>query len=50
MNALVLYKKLNNETIKMWDFRDKLFRELVDIKQLPSVSSDDEVEEPDLED
>ncbi|XP_019761836.1 uncharacterized protein LOC109538862 isoform X3 [Dendroctonus ponderosae] len=50
VNALVLYKALNNETIKMWDFRDKLFRELVDIKQLPSVSSDDEAEEPDLED
>ncbi|XP_066250485.1 uncharacterized protein [Euwallacea similis] len=50
INALVLYKKLNKERIKMWDFRDKLFRELVDIKQLPNISSDEEFEEPDLED
>ncbi|KAL1518182.1 hypothetical protein ABEB36_001844 [Hypothenemus hampei] len=49
-NALVLYKKLNKEKIRMWDFRDKLFRELVDIKQLPNTSSDEETEEPDLDD
>jgi len=47
-NALVLYKKLNKEKIKMWDFKDKLFRELVNIKQLPSLSSDDETEDLDF--
>ncbi|XP_050301713.1 piggyBac transposable element-derived protein 5-like [Anthonomus grandis grandis] len=50
INALILYKQLNKEKIKMWDFRDRLFRELVDIKQLPNISSDEEMEEPDLED
>lgn len=49
INALVLYKKLNKDKIRMWCFRDKLFRELVDIKQLPSISSDEEIEEPDLD-
>lgn len=49
INALVLYKKLNNDKSRMWSFRDKLFRELVDIKQLPNISSDEETEEPDLD-